>query len=553
MTSNPPTLALNFRRRRVQHKWTQEERMLLCCMKRFFDLSNRDITKIFNSLYETKIRNEGFSDGLPRSTVNTQWEDLRRKRHLDFNLVHREPGSSVSAVPESTENSQSSDVPEPITRIRSYALKNEIQPPTRPSNVPGLLWRFSNDDSMGINHRSGYIAGAFINDIGNIPSPEERAAEFPTWLECHVRPRRIPSPFISSSMDPLVPIHRALTRGKNAFDLMKQYQIYTPGYRGVKEYIIWGAIGRGAIVMSFRADHLITIANEHPDIKNALQLELISVSPNCKSQLYKKIATKEFENDLSIGKVIGKFLRLLHLQQEYVEDVALALNSSWSFTSSETNTDFLRGARQAYQEIASPLQSQTSASQSQSSPDRRPSNIDLGDQDTHDYVIVDRPQADRTIQDQQLRQSIDRLSIHDNEELPIQNYSRVIAARSPSVAARTVATRRISLFDQESESWVVIPEAQPSIRGRDLILPSIENGTPPCEQTDAQPPSSQQPTFETPTSSPKIKRSRSESTDSESTLSPSTPARQFSRERSHVDRVLGIDWASFWDSMQNHA
>ena len=64
--------------------------MILCCLKRFFDLSNRDITKIFNNIYETKIRNEGFPDGLPRSTVNTQWEDIRRKRHPDFILVHRD-------------------------------------------------------------------------------------------------------------------------------------------------------------------------------------------------------------------------------------------------------------------------------------------------------------------------------------------------------------------------------------------------------------------------------------------------------------------------------
>jgi hypothetical protein len=708
--------------------------MLLCCMKRFFDFSKRDMTKIFNSLYETKIRNEGFPDGLPRSTITTQWEDIRRKRHPDFILVHRDvsfaqgpvhfaqllgkirfaagrlhiglvarardleitvqeraiqserrahtssiisehassiiseerrvtsaafpsgllsydrqlqttSASAASAAPVASsapvmptvstasaatpgvriiillfsllppfssffldlyyyliltimQNTQTSEVPAPIARIRSYALQSGTHPPTRPSNVPTLLWRFSNDESMGINHRSGYIANAFINEIGNMPSPEERAAEFPTWLEIHVRPRKIPSPFISTSVDPLVPMHRALTQGKNAFvslidssqinpehifymkDLMRQYNVYTPGYRGAKEYIIWGAIGRGAIVTSFKADQLITIANKHPDIKDAFQLDLISGSPNCKSQLYKKLANKVFESDLDAGKVVGKFLALLHLQREYINDVTLALNGSWSFTSSEDNTEFLRGAHQGYQDAAtlSPfqsqllssqiqppcLQSQASASQSQSEldchslNDESTSHIDSHNQDIHDYVLVDRQQdqVDRTTQDQQLRQSIDRLSIHDDNDE--QNYCRIFASPSPSVIARTVATRRISLFDQRSDSWVLVPDTRPSTPGREQIIQSIENESPPA-QADIKPPVScgtpskaetQEPTFKTPT---KIKRSRSESIDSESTLGPSTPARQFSRERSHVDRVLGIDWPSFWDSMQNHA
>lgn len=82
--------ALNLREPRIQHRWTQEERMLLCCMKRFFDLSNNNITKIFNNIYETKIRDEGFPNGLPKSTLVTQWEDNKRKNHKDWMIVHRE-------------------------------------------------------------------------------------------------------------------------------------------------------------------------------------------------------------------------------------------------------------------------------------------------------------------------------------------------------------------------------------------------------------------------------------------------------------------------------
>lgn len=98
----PYPASLNFKQRKPQHRWSQEERIILCCMRRFFNLSNRDIEKVFNHLYESKIRSEGFPNGVPRSTLVTQWEDVRRKRHPDFVFVHQdvrfEQGATQFAV-----------------------------------------------------------------------------------------------------------------------------------------------------------------------------------------------------------------------------------------------------------------------------------------------------------------------------------------------------------------------------------------------------------------------------------------------------------------------
>ncbi|KAF3398774.1 hypothetical protein DPV78_006330 [Talaromyces pinophilus] len=686
MAPRPRLLAINPKYRRPQHRWTQEERLLLCCAKRFFDLTNKDITKIFNHIYFSKIRAEGFSSGLPTSTLTTQWEDMRRKHHRDWHAVHSDvsfaQGPSTfqhhieimrhachvlhvglvarardlvvtpqgrPIIPQShtprqssgtmaieiteapvqntilhspvidqeasidqgniidqgrpeilTQPSQTSQRRQSISRIRSFGLNNRSDEPIRPSQVPHILWRFSNDDSMGINHRSGYVANAFINDIGAIPTPNERVAEFPTWLEIHVRPRRIPSPFISTSTDPLVAVHRALTRDQNAFvsiidstqinprnifymkDLMGQYNIYTPGYRGAKEYIIWGCICRPAIITSIRADELIQIANMHPDIKAALQLGVISGSPNCKNQLNRRLAAQTYESDFSVGKTIGKFLRIIHLQADYLEDVAKSLNTSWSFTSNDTG-EFFRGVSQGFQTTAAPFapihapentfHSQDTVSlqnQVESTSDNFTQQV-TQDVDLRDYVIVDNPQQEDVADD--VRRSMDRFSIDDDVEDFSDNQHGTVIRSSPAIAT-TTATRTISVFEPDSESWVMVPETQRLTTPG--VVESVENVLPASGQGDddddgetevktetemeppilARPPHPQQIGFQeravlqTPTT-PTRTHTRSYSESSESTISAQTPVanHRWSEERSHVNRVLNYDWPTFWDSL----
>lgn len=86
----PPLSALNFRVKRPQHSWSQEERYLLCCLRRFFNLQWPQITKIFNEIHASKIHAEGFPlpQGLKKSTVTIQWVDLGRRFHDDWKYVH---------------------------------------------------------------------------------------------------------------------------------------------------------------------------------------------------------------------------------------------------------------------------------------------------------------------------------------------------------------------------------------------------------------------------------------------------------------------------------
>ncbi|RAO69083.1 uncharacterized protein BHQ10_005095 [Talaromyces amestolkiae] len=465
---------------------------------------------------------------------------------------------------------------EVVSRIRSFALASNKKQPTRPTQVPNILWRFSNDDSMGINHRSGYIANAFLNEIGNIPTPDERAEEFPTWLEIHVRPRKIPSPFISTSTDPLVAVHRALTRGQNAIvsiidstqiesqnifymkDLMKQYNIYTPGYRGAKEYVVWGTICRPAIISSIRADEFIQIANSHSDIKAAFQLDTISASPNCKSQLHNRLALETFESDFAIGKTVGKFLRIIRLHPVYLEDVSKSLNMSWSFTVAEDTAEFTRGVKHGFDTTMAPsspvhvpentFHSQETIIQSQdrSTSDNVTQEV-AHNVDSQDYVIVDYPQQEDVAHD--IRQSMDRFSIDDDAEGFFDHQHDTVNRSSP-VIATTTPTCRISVFKPESESWVMVPETQ---RLTTPIAESVENVLPasssPDDNDDVDGETMQIKT-EMPTT-PTSNHTRSYSQSSESTISAQTPVahHRFSQERAHINRVLGYDWPTFWDSL----
>ncbi|GAM38480.1 hypothetical protein TCE0_033r09234, partial [Talaromyces pinophilus] len=136
------------------------------------------------------------------------------------------------------------------------------------------------------------------------------------------------------------------------------------------------------------------------------------------------------------------------------------------------------------------------------------------------------------------------------------------------------ATRTISVFEPDSESWVMVPETQHLTTPG--VVESVENVLPASGQGDddddgetevktetgmepsilARPPHPQQIGFQeravlqTPTT-PTRTHTRSYSESSESTISAQTPVanHRWSEERSHVNRVLNYDWPTFWDSL----
>jgi hypothetical protein len=403
-------------------------------------------------------------------------------------------------------------------------------------------------------------------------------------------------------------MHRALRGNRNAIfslvnpgqipsnhifymqDLMRQFSIFTRGYYGTKEYIIWGCISRPAILMSFRVDELLEITEEHQDIKEMLQLDVISESKTCKTPLFDRLAAKAFESDFQVGKTLGKLLKLLHLQREYTHDAAAAFNKSWRFTNSEDTTQFLRGVDSGYDQTETDPFSSPPSSNRSSGVDSM-NSTDLASQEG--YVLVESSQEIRNEHEEELRndhataekvrESIDRLSILDDED----NSSMVIVSNTPCPSSskgkevlrstekrpatlqfpvetkfrktdgvsfpsrnRTVATRHISMFNPNSSSWSPIRDTgEPDFETRNIkkeeVFPSIEDAENHREVKTPEPPTT-----------PRIKQSRSRSCsiESDSTIGNDTPVTdRFGRERSHIDRVINTHWPAFWDSLQESA
>lgn len=391
---------------------------------------------------------------------------------------------------------------------------------------------------------------------------------------------------------------------------MKQYSIYTRGYYGTKEYIVWGCISRNAILMSFRVDELLEITNQHPDIHEALQLGVISESRTCKSTLFDNLAAKTFDSDFQVGKTVGKLLKLLHLQKEYVDEAAAALNKSWQFTTSEDTAQFLRGANAGYDETAdtqagpsfsSPFSSQSSLQSSSQSLSNRLSNVGLmnnTDLTTQEgFVLVESspnnsnqhedPRNDYATDESKVRESINRLSILDDEgeddggvvivsntpcassskvkeavratekraatsQFPIESKFRKTDGILFPPKTRPVATRHISIFNPDSSSWSPVqesrePEAEATTIKKEEVVPSIEE----VENHEITTPT----TPMTPRIKQSRSRSRSSSIDSDSTIGNDSPViDRFGRERSHVNRIIRAHWpAGFWDSLEECA
>jgi hypothetical protein len=83
-------------RRRPRHKWERQDREVLCLLYRFYNNSAKDLTAIFNYLFKDCLEREKFKNGLPSTTLATQWHDMRagangndlwRKINIDQTLM----------------------------------------------------------------------------------------------------------------------------------------------------------------------------------------------------------------------------------------------------------------------------------------------------------------------------------------------------------------------------------------------------------------------------------------------------------------------------------
>ncbi|OQD77962.1 hypothetical protein PENDEC_c002G01267 [Penicillium decumbens] len=246
--------------------------------------------------------------------------------------------------------------PSSILQRLEYALSQEdAMPPTAGDSsighcsgkdLPPVLYRWSNTDSMGINSREMIRAGLFAQDMDGLPEniPEESFLEY---FKLHVTKAESLSPLISSSHRPLAPIHRALRNRKEAsifvIDtskltnkvfkaalLVDKTDTATFSWRGYGEYLIWKEVPGTAIACTFTITELEGIVSEHPDIGGYLQLLRIQDRRCCDLSLYKDLAKDMPESDDGYADLLERLTELLGVPDMLRRAVAGDFKKAWT-------------------------------------------------------------------------------------------------------------------------------------------------------------------------------------------------------------------------------
>lgn len=176
------------------------------------------------------------------------------------------------------------------------------------TELPPVLYRWSNADSLGINTRFCFTAGMFApsNTIAFSPSSVSEQS-FLDMFKNHVTKVPLPTPFISTFQGPLAPIHRGLRNGQGAtVSLIDTSKLSTavfkaaplvaltntalPNWKGYGEYLIWHQVPSSAIACTFTIANLEAIASTFADIGHFLQLDLIKQRHHCTRFLYSDLA-----------------------------------------------------------------------------------------------------------------------------------------------------------------------------------------------------------------------------------------------------------------------
>ncbi|KKZ63080.1 hypothetical protein EMCG_02581 [[Emmonsia] crescens] len=251
-----------------RHKWTGPQRELLCVLRRFYALPKKEEALIFNYLFETEI--EGFRNGLPVTSVNTQWHDMAWRKHpiwisvnsiflsndeyrecrhiielaaaeLGLHLCCRDcddgqtnpkyPGFHLlqsffhprtdvdlqSNPPSAADADHDHDEPEPDieperecgARFKKASMRLRYD---GTQQKPQILYRFFNSQSRGTNS-SRYFASGLTSALH--PSLYNQR-DIEAMAKTHLSRYEVSSPFISTFATLLPCVHRMLTQGQNA-------------------------------------------------------------------------------------------------------------------------------------------------------------------------------------------------------------------------------------------------------------------------------------------------------------------------------------------------
>ncbi|KIV78136.1 hypothetical protein PV11_09884 [Exophiala sideris] len=66
-----------------KHVWSTADRELLAVAEKLYDMSNKELTLLFNHLRRDRLREEGFTEGLRVTAIAAQMSDLRRSKRGD--------------------------------------------------------------------------------------------------------------------------------------------------------------------------------------------------------------------------------------------------------------------------------------------------------------------------------------------------------------------------------------------------------------------------------------------------------------------------------------
>ncbi|ODH48417.1 hypothetical protein GX48_05509 [Paracoccidioides brasiliensis] len=455
-----------------RHHWDGSQREIVCVARRFYSLTLKQETAIFNYMFASDLQKEGFLSGLPVTTLNSQCHDMVRNKHPIWVSVNSSPhshggddeyrearrliemvcielGIEISKKPntypqvkgcqllKSFFNIPDAKKADELMLEQTFETETEAELNTEPQHErtpstnlnsrrrtlhkkpfkgkkPRIVYRFHNAQSRGINSPS-IRAAVWATGPSHIQHPSLLDQRILANLaKSHLSRYTIPSPFISTYATLLPTIHRMLTKSNcsmvsiidasklnqqmlfSAQELLEKDplgpEITKVGYLGWQEWLVWGSISEEAIICTISHLQLLNIVDLNPDIESVLQTQTIKLYVHNRLPLKTKLRACHTKVDAPHGKVIGRFLRMVNLPLEYIEDVALGITRGWLFTRSHTNTndEFLGGVRQGYTEcsayVTPPITPQK--------PEKQPEIIVIDDELSKGGVTLDRFQEE---------------------------------------------------------------------------------------------------------------------------------------------------------------